>query len=1207
MNDENKTQKQLKDELKELRHRNAELEKSETNREHVNEAHEYTESIINTVREPLIVLDQDLGVVIASRSFYEFFKVKPEETMGQLIYDLGNKQWDIPKLRELLETILPQKATFDNHEVEHDFSTIGRRIMLLNARQIQRVLGKERIILLAIEDITERKKDEAELIKYREHLEELVKERTSDLESEIAERKQVEEVLQESEERLQAILDNTTSVIYLKDKEGRYILINSQFEDLFHVTKEKVLGKTDHDIFPGEIAEAFRANDLKVLEANIPFEMEEIAPHDDGPHTYISVKFPIYGRKGLIIGICGISTDITERKRAEEALRESEERFRTLFEQAADCIILMEIMPEGVPIIRDVNSATSRILGYDYSELVGKPVSILLANPDRQERVTDRRQKIISGQQVFEEKHRCKDGTIRDFEVSIKEIQIGSETFSLGILRDITERKRAEEALRESESKHKSLIDNFNDMIFTIDLTGKVTFASQSTKQILGYESAEIINMNILDFIPEEDRKRAIETIPKGMKGEKIKQYQTQVITKSGEKVLLEIGFSRIYKDGAVVGAQAIAKDITARKRAEEALRNSEERFRELFANMSSGVAVYEAVDDGKDFVIRDFNMTGEKISNISRDRVIGRIATEVFPGLEAFGLLGILRRVWKTGTSETQPASFYKDNRISGWRENRVFKLPSGEVVAMFDDISESKRAEAALRDSEEKHRILYESSRDAIMTLEPPDWRLTLGNPATVEMFRARNEAEFTSKGPWAFSPEYQPDGRLSADKAKEMIEKAVKDGSSFFDWTHKRLDGEEFPATVLLTRFEWKERTALQATVRDITEMKKLESNLHQAMKMEAIGRLAGGIAHDFNNILAVIIAYAGFIKEDLKEDDPMREDAQEIYDAGQRAATLTRQLLAFSRKEAIKPEIINLNNLVGNLDKMLRRIIGEDIELETIMAEDLGNVKADTGQMEQALANLAVNARDAMPDGGKLTIETKNVYLDEQYSQTHVFIAHGSYVMLAVSDTGCGMDAKTMSRIFEPFFTTKEVGKGTGMGLATVYGIVKQNNGYILAYSELGQGTTFKIYLPDTTESLKPIGNDLITSDTFRGNETILLVEDEEAVRQVASRILKNNGYKVLEASHGREALLICEKYRGPIHLLLTDVIMPQMSGKELADRLRKTFPEMKIVYMSGYTDNTIAHHGILEDDIVFVQKPFNERDLLEKVYKTLRTR
>ena len=394
-------------------------------------------------------------------------------------------------------------------------------------------------------------------------------------------------------------------------------------------------------------------------------------------------------------------------------------------------------------------------------------------------------------------------------------------------------------------------------------------------------------------------------------------------------------------------------------------------------------------------------------------------------------------------------------------------------------------------------------------------------------------------------------------------------------------------------------------------DITELKRAEEEkavlheqLRQSQKVEAIGRLAGGIAHDFNNLLTVIKGYSQLSSFELKEGDPLRVNIDEIQNAAERAASLTRQLLAFSRRQVMEMKVLDLNTLLRDLEKMLRRVIGEDIEMVIQLAEDLGRVRADVGQIEQVIMNLAVNAKDAMPSGGKLTIETANVELDESYARSHVDVRHGHYVMFSVSDTGVGMTPEVRERIFEPFFTTKEMGKGTGLGLSTTYGIVKQSEGHIWVYSVQGKGTTFKIYLPRVNEPLEEIRKDVLKEELPRGNETILIVEDEEDVRKLAGKILEKQGYRILESFNGDDALVACERRKSPIHLMLADIIMPGMSGSELAKLLKPLYPEIKILYMSGYTDNAVVRHGVLEKGVNYIQKPFTMEGLARKVREVL---
>ncbi|PYP71977.1 MAG: hybrid sensor histidine kinase/response regulator [Gemmatimonadetes bacterium] len=391
--------------------------------------------------------------------------------------------------------------------------------------------------------------------------------------------------------------------------------------------------------------------------------------------------------------------------------------------------------------------------------------------------------------------------------------------------------------------------------------------------------------------------------------------------------------------------------------------------------------------------------------------------------------------------------------------------------------------------------------------------------------------------------------------------------------------------------------------ETIVRDVTEQRRLQAQLMQAQKMEAVGRLAGGVAHDFNNLLTVIISYSDLLLEDLGRDDPKREDVAAVRKAAEGAAALTHQLLAFSRQQVLQPKVLDVNATVANTEKLLRRLIGEDIQLVAKLGSGLGSVKADPGQIEQVIMNLAVNARDAMPAGGQLTIETANVEMDEAYVRGHPLAQPGRYVMLAVSDTGTGMDEQTKAHIFEPFFTTKELGKGTGLGLATVYGIVKQSGGFIWLYSEPGHGTSFKIYMPRVDESAER-ATPAAAAPLPRGTETILVVEDAPAVRAVTRQVLERQGYTVLEAPNGGAALVLATKHHGPIHLLLTDVVMPGVNGRQLAEQLARPRPDMMVLFTSGYTDDSVVRHGVLESGIAYLQKPFTPDGVARKVREVL---
>lgn len=504
------------------------------------------------------------------------------------------------------------------------------------------------------------------------------------------------------------------------------------------------------------------------------------------------------------------------------------------------------------------------------------------------------------------------------------------------------------------------------------------------------------------------------------------------------------------------------------------------------------------------------------------------------------------------------------------------------------------------AIQKGEQMVIALLESASQAIISIDRTG-RIVLANHRTEEMFNYTRE-ELIGARMEILLPESRR-GVHGSEREAYFNQPHIRPMGIGMDLQGRRRDGTEFPVEVSLSYVQSEEGLFAIAFVSDISQRKQLEEQLVHAQKMEAVGRLAGGVAHDFNNMLTVISGYSRMILDELSPLDPLREYAEEIGKAADRAGAITNQLLAFSRRQVIQPRVVSVNSIVGQTEKMLRRLLGEDVQLTLDLHADVYNIKVDPNQIEQAIVNLAVNARDAMPSGGHISIETGNVHLDENYVKTHLGVRPGDYVMIAMTDTGHGMEPATRQRIFEPFFTTKEQGKGTGLGLATVYGMVKQSGGDIWVYSEPGRGTTFKLYFPRVGEGVAENTSGLRDSSVRQGNETVLVVEDEKPVRDLTVRMLQQLGYSVLSAASGAEAIEISGSYAGKITILVTDVVMPQMSGRQVADALLARRPDLKVLYLSGYTENTVIHHGI-ESGVDFLPKPFSRETLSRKLAEVI---
>ncbi len=863
---------------------------------------DYFKNIFNTVREAILVLGEDMRVLSANRSFFTMFKVDSATTIGSLLYDLGNGQWNIPHLRVLLEDVLPKNDTVDDYEIEHTFESIGQRTMLLNARKIREKKNDPSIILLAIEDITERK----------------------------------------------------------------------QLQDL---------------------------------------------------------------------------------------LTESEKRYRRVFETASDGIVLLE-KSEGH--IVHSNPAAEKMLGYSEDEYVGKKLQDIGVSLDTGDFPATMRSLSRNGILNYEDiPVKTKSG--QDFYADI--YLVDRAKLAQCNIRDVTERKRVVELLNKEETKYRELAESISDIFFAMDRDLRYTYWNKSSEILTGILATDAIGKLFSDIFPDNEMTRELQNVYLNVIRTNTARHFTSMYP-AGRNVIHEIS---VYPSKS--GVSVFIKDITEHRHMDEALRESEEKFRSIFEQATDGIMIADA--ETKKLI--DVNKAMCIMLGYSHDEIVGLSVDDIHPK---------------------------KD-------------LPS--IRGSFD---KQRRGESLLA--------------------------------PTVPMLR--------------------------------------KDGSVFF-------------ADIHAARVTLSGRQCLAGIVRDISDRQKLEEQLRHAQKLEGIGSLASGIAHDFNNILSAIIGYGHITLMKMPKDDPLRLNIENMLASADRAAALTQSLLAFGRKQITNRKPVELNSLIMRVEKFLVRIIGEDISVRLNLAKGALNIFADAGQLEQVFMNLATNARDAMPNGGSFTIETKIRELDSGYITAHGYGNEGAYAMICATDTGVGMTEETKQKIFEPFFTTKEVGKGTGLGLAMVYGILKQHEGFINVYSEPGKGTTFRIYLP-LIEAEAADEKIAAHESPKGGTETVLVAEDDASLRKLDVLVLEQMGYTVITAKDGQEAVTKFMENKDRIQLLLFDMMMPKKNGKEAYEEIRKVVPDVRVLFASGYSPDMLSEKSLISEGAAFVYKPISPLDLSKKVREVL---
>jgi PAS domain S-box-containing protein len=883
-----------------------------------------------------------------------------------------------------------------------------------------------------------------------------------------------------------------------------------------------------------------------------------------------------------------------------------------LLEAAPDAIIA--VSADGLVVL--VNAQTERLFGYSRDELVGQPVEILVpevhrgVHPARREHylVDPRPRPMGAGMELA---GRRKDGTEFPAEISLSVVRADKGPLVAAAVRDVSDSKRA-------DAQFRALLEAAPDAIVGVTGEGLIAMANAQTERLFGYSRDELVGQPVEILVPEVHRgvhparreHYLVDPRPRPMgAGRELAGRR-----KDGTEFPAEISLSSLETAEGVLVSAAI-RDVTDRVRAEE-IRN---RLASIV--QSSHDAIIGKTLDG---VITSWNPGAERLYGYTEEEMIGRRGDMLYPPERAAEESMNLRKITRGERVERyETQQLRKDETLV---TVSLSMSPISDVTDHITGIASVSRDISDRQQAEVKFRGLLEASPDAIIGVAT-DGRIALANGQAERLF-GYTRAELIGRPVEVLVPEGLGAAHR-AHRAAYFTDPRTRTMGLGMHLTARRRNGSEFPVEISLSALDTDEGVIATAAVRDITdrlesqaekerlkaqaERERLERQLQQSQRMESLGQLAGGIAHDFNNLLSVIGNYTAFVAEEVaaalprgQHSEAVRADIDQIRRAVDRAAELTHQLLAFGRREIVRPCVMDLNWVVRDVEQMLRRTLGEHVELVTSLATDLQSVLADPGQLEQVLVNLAVNARDAMPTGGTLTIATANVDLDPAEASTRPGLKPGHHVRLHVNDTGTGMPEEVTRRAFEPFFTTKGKGSGTGLGLATVYGIITQAGGYVAITSAPGAGTLFTILLPSTDETPAETERPLSTVTPAAGGETVLVVEDEPALRDVARRILTRHGYQVITASGGVEAIETLGRYHGPVHLLLTDVIMPQMLGRELVAKITAERPEIRVLYMSGYAHPVLSTQGNLDPDVTLLEKPFTEPVLMERVRQVLDT-
>jgi len=1193
MSDAEKTREQLLQEVEELRRRLMRYERMRLELWLRGDSSQEIEKLYASLADQsdgAVYLLAEGNIEYVNRKFDEIFGISRRELMDP---DFDFMSLVAPESRHVIEERLEKSLRGDPLSPTYEFTALtrdGRRIEIEASHSYIPYKGKN-ATQGTFRDITERKRS-LEIIRRGE-------ETVARAESE----------LRQSEAKLTAIIESAKDSIFIKDADLKYTVVNQAMAELFGMEAREVIGKTDLELFGEETGRKLRELDLRVL-AGRTVDEEIVKPVRGSIRAFHTIKVPLRDKDEKIIGLCGIARDITERRLVAERIRKAEEKYRNIFENAVEGIY--QSTPEGRLIT--ANPAFARMLGYDSPEEIIQSVrdirTQLYVEPDRRDafiRLLDKYDS-VSGLEI---QYYRKDGSIIWVSESSRAVRdvSGKIAYFEGVIENVTERKQAEDLYR-------TLADSSPVGVYVIQ-KGRFVYANPQFQRYTGYTLSELRGMSPLDLVHPEDRNAVRDKAVRMIKGETSSSYEFRTMAKGGQ-VRWNIETVRSIR---FQGERAILGNFIDTSEQKEAGR----RLEELAASESSILASIPhavfGIDDSSITFVNDAvegvfgwkpkELIGKDIRILHRnDAECSEIWRKIRKELES-------RPVW--GLDLEFPCVHRNGSdllcRVSA---SRIRKDQGDErIVAVVEDITERKQGEEALRESERRFENIIDFLPDAALVINS-ERKVIAWNRAMEQLTRVRAE-DMLGRGDYEYAlPFYGARRPVLIDLVLNRDEEAEKryshlrrndqviSGESYIPNLHGR---EAYLLGTATALYDSKDNlVGAIELIRDITEAriseqsrKQLEAEFLQAQKMEAIGTLAGGIAHDFNNLLMGIQGYTSLMMMDMDQDHPNFKRLKSIEEQVLSGADLTRQLLGFARGGRYEVKPIDLNDVVEKTSTMFGRT-KKEIKVSRTLGEDLWKVEADQGQIEQVLLNLYVNAWQAMPGGGELSLATENSIVNEDFPSPFHFTP-GRYVKISVTDTGVGMDEKTRQRIFEPFFTTKEMGRGTGLGLATVYGIVKGHGGMINVFSRKGEGTTFHIYLPAAEEKPAEIAQK-VPQEVLKGNETILLIDDEEMIVEVSREILETLGYRVLSAGSGAEAVEIYREKKDEIDLVILDMIIPEMGGERIFEELKSLNPGVRVILSSGYSLDGQAVRIMEQGCDDFIQKPFSMRELSKKVRDVL---